>query len=324
MDYRGTYRGVTRYSRKRSKDINKKAILRVVFIIALISTMIIVISKFSNNFKSKITLKEDEIVSYINLVDELSIEGYQINWQEVAAINIGINNGSLEINNETINKICESFIERDNNGSAIKLRSFKEAMKELGVSNSQESLSLKVLDAIGDNYLHKNLANDTNKLEFINEVADISYENYEKYNILPSITIAQAILESGWGESSLASDYNNYFGIKADSRWNGDKIEINTKENYDDEVVAAFRSYNSLDDSIRDQGKFLSENERYEKNGLFIGKSYKEQAQALENAGYSTAKDEEGNLIYADKLIRVIKENNLMLYDTIAQRRKGA
>mgnify|MGYP002094781510 CR=1 FL=1 len=54
---------------------------------------------------------------------------------------------------------------------------------------------------------------------------------------------------------------------------------------------------------------------------IIWAKSYKEQAQALENAGYSTAKDEEGNLIYGDKLIRVIQENNLMLYDTKVQRK---
>ena len=60
---------------------------------------------------------------------------------------------------------------------------------------------------------------------------------------------------------------------------------------------------------------------KYRKSSDSNGKTYKEQAQALENAGYSTAKDEEGNLIYADKLIRVIQENNLMLYDTLVKRK---
>ena len=54
---------------------------------------------------------------------------------------------------------------------------------------------------------------------------------------------------------------------------------------------------------------------------LFEGKTYIDQAQALEDAGYSTAKDQEGNLIYADKLIRVIQENNLMFYDTNVERK---
>src|SRR5699024_8342507 len=107
---------------------------------------------------------------------------------------------------------------------------------------------------------------------------------------------------------------------KADSRWRGRSVEIETKENYDDVIVGAFRAYDSFKASIKDHGKFLYENDRYANSGLFEGRTYKEQAQALENAGNSTSKDEEGNLIYADKLIRVIQENNLMFYDTIAQR----
>ena len=321
MYYGGTYKGVRKYTRKKSKIKNEKYILKIVFLISLIATSIISLNKFSNKFNTKIILKDNIILKYIDITDMLSLEGYQINWQEVASINIGINKGNLEVfNEEDIKKIGSAFLKRDENGNVITLRSFKEAMKELKLNIEEESLSLKTLVSIEDNYLHTGLKNDITKKEFIKEVADVAYENYEEYKILPSITIAQAILESGWGESSLATDYNNYFGIKADSRWNGEKIEIKTKENYDDEVVAAFRAYSSLKDSIRDQGKFLFENERYEKSGLFTGKTYVEQAQALENAGYSTAKDEEGNLIYADKLVRVIKENNLMLYDTIAKR----
>lgn len=322
MYYGGTYKGVKRYTKKKSKLKFERYVLKIVFLISLIATITITLNKFSNKLNTKITLNDDLILTYIDAVDDLSIEGYQINWQEVASINIGINNGNLEnVDKDNIERICNAFLKRDKNGEVVKLRSFKEALKELKLDTKQQNLSLKTLVSIEDNYLHRNLKDDSNKKEFIKEVADIAYENYREYKILPSITIAQAILESGWGESTLASDYNNYFGIKADNRWNGKTIEIKTKENYDDEVVAVFRAYKSLKDSIRDQGKFLFENERYEKSGLFNGKTYKEQAQGLENAGYSTAKDEDGNLIYADKLVRVIKENNLMLYDTIVKRK---
>ena len=118
-----------------------------------------------------------------------------------------------------------------------------------------------------------------------------------------------------------SNKYNNLFGIKADSRWNGKKVEMETKENYDDVIVGAFRAYDNVNSSIEDHGRFLYENERYGANGLFQGKTYIDQAQALEDAGYSTAKDEDGNLIYADKLIRVIQENNLMFYDTNVERK---
>lgn len=153
------------------------------------------------------------------------------------------------------------------------------------------------------------------KIEFIKSIEDGAIYNYEEYGILPSITVAQAILESGWGQSKLSKDSNNIFGIKADNSWDGESIEVMTSENYNDKIKAKFRKYNSITDSIKDHGKFLSENKRYEENGLFDSKNYKKQAQALEDAGYSTKKDKCGNHIYADMLIDIIQKYNLAKLD---------
>ena len=150
---------------------------------------------------------------------------------------------------------------------------------------------------------------------FINLILDGSIENYKEYKILPSITIGQAILESGWGKSELAVSHNNLFGIKADSRWDGAVAAINSKENYNYSYISNFRKYDSIEESIEDHGKFLFDSDRYRDNGLFEGKTYIEQAQALEDAGYSTAKDESGVPIYADKLIAIIEKYHLMDYD---------
>lgn len=150
---------------------------------------------------------------------------------------------------------------------------------------------------------------------FINLILDGAIENYKEYKILPSITIGQAILESGWGKSELAVSHNNLFGIKADSRWDGAVAAINSKENYNDSYISNFRKYDSIEESIEDHGKFLFDSDRYRDNGLFEGKTYIEQAQALEDAGYSTAKDESGVPIYADKLIAIIEKYHLMYYD---------
>lgn len=153
------------------------------------------------------------------------------------------------------------------------------------------------------------------KIEFIKAIKAGAIYNYEEYGILPSITVAQAILESGWGQSKLSKDSNNIFGIKADNSWDGESIEVMTSENYNDKIKAKFRKYNSITDSIKDHGKFLSENKRYEENGLFNSKNYKKQAQALEDAGYSTKKDKYGNRIYADMLIDIIQKYNLEKLD---------
>ena len=90
---------------------------------------------------------------------------------------------------------------------------------------------------------------------------------------------------------------------------------IVTNENYNDSTVANFRKYDSINESIEDHGRFLYENSRYTEYGLFDGKDYKAQAQALEDAGYSTVKNENGEAIYADKLISLIEKYNLMKYD---------
>ncbi len=163
--------------------------------------------------------------------------------------------------------------------------------------------------------VYSNTYIDSDKMEFIKTISDGAISNYNKYGILPSITMAQAILESGWGSSELAVTHNNLFGIKADTRWNGAVATITTSENYNDSTIANFRKYENINESIEDHGKFLYENSRYAEYGLFNGKDYKAQAQALEDAGYSTVKNENGEPIYADKLIALIEKYNLMQYD---------
>lgn len=195
-------------------------------------------------------------------------------------------------------------------------------LKEINISKEikqenivQENIEKESYDSVKVDLEFSNIYLDDNKKEFILKIFNGAIENYNKYGIVPSITIAQAILESGWGSSELAVNHNNIFGIKADSRWSGAIATISTSENYNDSTIANFRKYDSVDESLDDHGKFLSENPRYSEYGLFEKKNYKNQAQALEDAGYSTAKDKNGQLIYAEKLIGIIEKYNLMQYD---------
>ena len=320
MQYKGSYKGLNDVGKSINENKLKKVILILVFLITFTSTVYMITNKVENKIGS-IKLSNEEIQNYIDIADVLSKAGYQLNWQEIAALNSALNNGDFIINNDNIINIEKALMKKDKEGNVIGINSFKSALKDLKLDSAKERIAENNLEGIRNNYLNERLASDKSKIEFIESVSKIAFDNYKEYKILPSITISQAILESGWGESELSSEYNNLFGIKADSRWSGEKVELETKENYDDVIVSAFRAYEDLTSSIKDHGRFLYENERYSLNGLFDGKTYKEQAQALENAGYSTAKDEEGNLIYADKLIRVIQENNLMLYDTLVKRK---
>ena len=220
---------------------------------------------------------------------------------------------------QSIREFIKSEVNEQGN-KIKKVRSFDKVIGEVGFDDKQKKLAKKYLEELKGSYLAKDtLKNQDEKIKFIKKVSELSYENYEKYKILPSITVGQAILESRWGESDLSKNSNNIFGVKADARWNGKVVEVNTSENYDDKIVAKFRKYDSIKDSINDHGKFLTENKRYEESGLFKATHYTTQAQALEDAGYATKKNEDGELIYADILIDLIKKYNLQLLDREVQ-----
>ena len=147
--------------------------------------------------------------------------------------------------------------------------------------------------------------------DFITKVGAIATEDMEKSGILASFTIAQAILESGWGTSALATNANALFGIKADSRWNGRVYSTTTNECYDGvnftDEVALFRAYDSWEDSIADHSAFLVGSSRY---AAVIGeKDYKIACTAIHAAGYAT------DPTYAEKLISIIEKYNLTVYD---------
>lgn len=149
---------------------------------------------------------------------------------------------------------------------------------------------------------------------FIEAMAPVAQESYKEHGVLPSITLAQGIIESAWGKSGLTVQGNNLFGIKADISWTGPVIEMNTQEFVNGQyitVVARWRVYDRWEDSILDHGKFLKENIRYEQAGVFNAKNYKEQAEALLRAGYATDPN------YSNKLCSMIESYSLDKYDNV-------
>lgn len=308
------YKGIENYNGyEKRKKLYK--LLPIVFIITVIIVLCFGIKYFYSNFIVEKHMSEDSIKYYINLSDKLSESRSQANWQEVAVIlqTLGYEDIDLE-DTESINKLTDLFFEQSISGEFLVL-SFDEILKKVKLNKNDKESAKKELEKIKNNALFNGLYSDQTKIAFINSLEDQAINNYKEYGILPSITMAQAVLESGWGQSELATEHNNFFGIKADSRWNGEIATIVTKENYDDVKEANFRKYKSKEESIKDYGEFLYENSRYRESGFFEGKDYKSQAQALENAGYSTAKNGSGELIYGDKLVGVIQNYNLMLWD---------
>ncbi|WP_085829071.1 glucosaminidase domain-containing protein [Clostridium massiliodielmoense] len=147
--------------------------------------------------------------------------------------------------------------------------------------------------------------------EFIDLIKDAAIETQKTYGIFASITIAQAILESGWGTSTLAQQYNNLFGIKALRDWNGPVTNIDTKEWTGSGIVTVkqpFRIYNSWAESILDHAKFLKA-EWYIEAGVFKATNPTMQIQAIFDGGYCTDPK------YTIKILKLINDYNLEKYD---------
>lgn len=128
------------------------------------------------------------------------------------------------------------------------------------------------------------------------------------HKIPASITLAQGILESGDGNSRLATEANNHFGIKCHTDWTGPKIFED-----DDAKSECFRKYDDARSSYEDHSIFL-QRKRYE--SLFDLKTddYKGWAKGLKNCGYAT------NPKYPELLIKLIEEWQLHEYDEIGMK----
>ena len=144
------------------------------------------------------------------------------------------------------------------------------------------------------------------RTEYIEKYAETAVREMKATGIPASITLAQGCLESGNGNSTLATKANNHFGIKCHKNWKGKTIRHD-----DDEKNECFRSYRSADESFRDHSDFLRYSDRYAALFNLELTDYKGWAYGLQKAGYATART------YAESLIRIIEENELYRYDKL-------
>lgn len=143
--------------------------------------------------------------------------------------------------------------------------------------------------------------------KFIEAIAPGALNCYKKYNILPSLIMAQAALESGWGKYAIG---NNLFGIKAFDDWTGKKKYVWTTE-YDAngkayKTQAWFRDYDSIEEAIEDHAQVLLHS-RYDK--VRQAKNYKEATQAVKDGGYATDPN------YPSLLNNIIETSGMDKYD---------
>lgn len=160
--------------------------------------------------------------------------------------------------------------------------------------------------------------------QFVNKIGPIAQKNYKQSGVLASVTIAQAILESGWGKSELAQNANNMFGMKSNlsgntwsgSVWTGSIYKKTTAEYHSDGskyyITANFRKYNGVASSIADHSAYLlgamnGSQKRYA--GLTATTSYKKQLTIIKNGGYATDPE------YVSYLSSIIEKYDLTDYD---------
>ena len=136
--------------------------------------------------------------------------------------------------------------------------------------------------------------------KYIRKYKGLAIEEMKKYKVPASITMAQGILESGNGNSTLARKAKNHFGIKCHKDWKGKSMKWD-----DDARNECFRKYNSVNESFRDHSIFLASKDRYASLFKLKITDYKAWAKGLQKAGYATNKS------YSKLLIKIIEENNL-------------
>ena len=147
---------------------------------------------------------------------------------------------------------------------------------------------------------------------FIEKIATYVKKYASDYGIMVhSPIIAQAILESGWGRSTLASEYNNYFGLKCGGAWNGKSVNMATQEEYEVGVMTDirdnFRVFDSMEDGVKGYFDFINYSRYSNLKGVTDPEEY---CRLIKEDGYATSST------YVDSLLRVIYDNNLTRFDT--------
>ncbi len=140
--------------------------------------------------------------------------------------------------------------------------------------------------------------------EYIHKWCHLALQNRELYGVPASITLGQAILESGYGNSQLSIITNNHFNIKCKNNWTG-KSRTWSDDNPDD----CFRVYDTIEESYDDHGNYISTRSWYEFLFAYDITDYKSWATGLKKAGYATDPN------YAENLIRVIEDTHIYLLD---------
>ena len=147
---------------------------------------------------------------------------------------------------------------------------------------------------------------------FINSIYEALCKYAPTYSIkCYSAIIGQAILESGWGKSKLASSYHNYFGLKCGSYWKGKSVNMETFEEYNagtlTQISDNFRVFDDLDSGVKGYLDFINTSRYSNLKNVITPQEY---LQNIKNDGYATSST------YVDNVMNIVTSYNLTSYDT--------
>lgn len=166
--------------------------------------------------------------------------------------------------------------------------------------------------ALGGNVGSVNWSRSTSKVDcegFFRRYASAAMEQQLKYGIPSSVTLSQMALESGWGQSILARNGNNFFGVKCSRQWLAEGKPYSLHD--DDKPNEKFCNYSSVQESIEHHSRVLM-GDRYRRCRNFPSTDYHNWLVEIIKAGYATGKG------YVQSCEKLIKQYNLQLYDKLA------
>lgn len=221
----------------------------------------------------------------------------QLDESKIAQVtNTDPNNGAVDLDQDEVNTANNKQTVNSNPGTTS--NTYQTSAGAANASGAGQSAT----DGLNTRGLSQS------QIGFLESIHDGAISGWKNYGVLPSVTAAQAIIESAWGQSGLATQGHNLFGIKGS--YHGQSINMMTREVYGGRSVyvnAAFRRYANNSESVEDHGNFLASNSRY--HNLLWVQDYGTVTRLIRQDGYATDPS------YTTTLNSVIQRYNLTAWD---------
>jgi len=218
---------------------------------------------------------------------------------------------------EITQKMQKLLVDLDNSENTEGVETFRDGENLTGnqlsidkIEQSFTGIETALSDELVQNNNNLKALDLTSPQKFVENLWPMAEKSAKSLGVKPEVLLAQAALETGWGQSIIANKAKssfNLFNIKADSRWDGEKMEKSSLE-YEKGIAVKrssnFRAYENAQQSFDDYANFIKNNPRYQ-NALKVAENPEQYLHEIHKAGYATDPN------YAKKIIQVMNSNNI-------------